>query len=99
MDEFIFIYNVLSIEGLGKSKKKWAESPMTSIAQGNALDKRIQKINAPCKGNYLWLNRVALTARQTQQTFSPRALPWAMEVIGLSAHFFLLLPNPPIESR
>ena len=29
----------------------------------------------------------------------PRALPWAMEVIGLSAHFVLLLPNPPIESR
>ena len=29
----------------------------------------------------------------------PRALPWAMEVIGLSAHFVILLPNPPIESR
>ena len=26
-----------------------------------------------------------------------RALPWAMEVIGLSARFVLLLPNPPIE--
>lgn len=28
----------------------------------------------------------------------PRALPWAMESIGLSARFVLLLPNPPIES-
>ena len=37
MDEFIFIYDLLSIGGLGKSKTKWAESPMTSIAQGNAL--------------------------------------------------------------
>ena len=48
MDEFIFIYDLLSIGGLGKSKTKWAESPMTSIAQGNALGKRIQTINAPC---------------------------------------------------
>ena len=31
MDEFIFIYDLLSIGGLGKSKTKWAESPMTSI--------------------------------------------------------------------
>ena len=48
---FIFIYELLSIGGLGKSKTKRAESPMLSIAQGNALGKRIQTINAPCKGN------------------------------------------------
>ena len=51
MDEFIFIYDLLSIGGLGKSITKWAESPKSSIAQGNALGKRIQTINAPCKGN------------------------------------------------
>ena len=34
---FIFIYELLSIGGLGKSKTKRAESPMLSIAQGNAL--------------------------------------------------------------
>ena len=45
---FIFIYELLSIGGLGKSKTKRAESPMLSIAQGNALGKRIQTINAPC---------------------------------------------------
>ena len=39
---FIFIYELLSIGGLGKSKTKRAESPMTFIAQGNALGKRIQ---------------------------------------------------------
>ena len=48
---FIFIYELLSIGELGKSKTKRAESPITSIAQGNALGKRIQTINAPCKGN------------------------------------------------
>ena len=61
------------------------------IAQGNALGIWYSINNAPCKGNYLWLNRVALTGRQTQQTFSPRALPWAMEEIGLSARFIWVL--------
>ena len=31
------------------------------IAQGNALGIWYSINNAPCKGNYLWLNRVALT--------------------------------------
>ena len=33
------------------SEQKRAESPMFSIAQGNALGIRYLRINAPCKGN------------------------------------------------
>jgi len=44
MDEFIFIYDLLSIGGLGKSKTKWAESPMTSI--GGCVKSRKNKNRA-----------------------------------------------------
>ena len=53
MDEFIFIYDLLSIGGLGKSKTKWAESPMTSIAQGNALGKKVYRIYRPVRATLL----------------------------------------------
>ena len=36
---------------MARVKQKRAESPMSSTAQGIALGKRIQKTNAPCKGN------------------------------------------------
>ncbi|WP_295367097.1 hypothetical protein, partial [uncultured Prevotella sp.] len=36
--------------------------------------------------------------KEQKMCIKGRALPWAMESIGLSARFVLLLPNPPIES-
>ena len=39
--------------------------------------------NAPCKGNSMWHNRVALTGRVVRFCIrSPRALPWAVEILG-----------------
>ena len=43
--------------------KQHAPKGQISIAQGNALGIWHSINNAPCKGNCLWLNRVALTGR------------------------------------
>ena len=48
---------------MARVKLKRAESPKSSIAQGNALGIYRPMSIAPCKGNFLWLNRVALTGR------------------------------------
>ena len=57
--------------------------------------------NAPCKGssNVPMFLQLPLQGALIVCIRLPRALPWAMEDFGLSAHFVLLLPNPPIESR
>ncbi len=56
--------------------------------------------NAPCKGNYMWHNRVALTGRIIRKYLIPRALPWAMEILGFQPALYeflhtllLLIPN------
>ena len=69
-----------------------AESPMSSTAQGIALGKRIQTTNAPCKGNSKkrWNINAALTGRIVRKYLIPRAMPWAMENIGLSARIVLV---------
>ena len=54
----------LSVGGVSvKTQTMRAESPMTSTAQGNALGEKGILNLTPCKGNSLWLNRVALTGR------------------------------------
>ena len=40
-----------------------ARKPNISTAQGSALGIRCLWTNAPCKGIYMWHNRVALTGR------------------------------------
>ena len=52
------------VNGVPKLKQMRAESPMSSTAQGNALgEKDIYNIYAPCKGNSIVPQIVALTGR------------------------------------
>ena len=78
-----------------------AESPKSSIAQGNALGIRYLPTMRPARATLIfhYFLQLPLQGALIVCIRLPRALPWAMEVIGLSAHFVLLLPNPPIESR
>ena len=88
---FIFIYEWQSVR-VCQTQTMRAESPKSSIAQGIALGKRIQTTNAPCKGNYLWHNRVALTGCMDCVYPLPRALPWASYVIHqILDDFFVLI--------
>ena len=77
-----------------------AESPMSSIAQGNALGIRYLPTMRPARATLIfhYFLQLPLQGALIVCIRLPRALPWAMEVIGLSARFVLLLPNPPIES-
>ena len=76
-----------------------AESPKSSIAQGNALGIRYLPTMRPVRATLIfhYFLQLPLQGALIVCTRLPRALPWAMEVIGLSARFVLLLPNPPIE--
>ena len=77
-----------------------AESPKSSIAQGNALGIRYLPTMRPVRATLIFhcFYSCPYRARCRLCIRLPRALPWAMKVIGLSARFVLLLPNPPIES-
>ena len=83
-------------EGVARPKQKRAESPMFSIAQGNALGIRYLRTLAPCKGssnNPLFL-QLPLQGALFIECYIPRAMPWAMENIGLSARFYLSFDTP-----
>ena len=77
-----------------------AESPKSSIAQGNALGIRYLPTMRPVRATLIfhYFLQLPLQGALPLCIRLPRALPWAMKVIGLSARFVLLLPNPPIES-
>ena len=53
-----------TVGGYGaKTQAKRAESPISSIAQGNALGEKVILNIAPCKGNSIEPQKVALTGR------------------------------------
>ena len=83
----------MSILSNAYTRRDWrAESPISSIAQGIALGKRIQITNAPCKGNFKKQRnvRAALTGRVVRKCFIPRALPWAVESCPFGARCLLI---------
>ena len=56
------------------------------------------KARRPARAKALIINAFALTGRIVGKYLIPRAGALGYVLIGLSARFVLLLPNPPIEN-
>ena len=62
--------------------KKWAESPISPQPRATPWVYSIQLTTRPVRATICGTIELPLAGRWIHKTLSPRALPWAMEILG-----------------